>query len=154
MKSHFSHQLAEDDKNMFLITESRIDLNKVLNEISDTSTGAVALFVGNVRDHNSRGRVSAIYYEIYKKMAENIMAMIEKETVDKWGLKKFIAIHRIGTLGVGETSVVVAVSSEHREGTFEACKYGIDSIKSRVPIWKKEFTPKEEIWVEGISLHG
>ena len=154
MKSHFSHQLVEDDKLVFLITETRIDLNKVLNDISDTSAGAVALFVGNVRDHNSQGKVSAIYYEVYKEMAENIMALIEKEMVDKWDLKKFIVIHRIGTFGAGETGIVVAVSSEHREEAFAACKYGIDNIKSRVPIWKKEFTPTGEIWVEGISLQG
>ena len=108
-------------------------------DVSDNSAGAITLFVGNVRDHDSRGHVSALFYEAYKKMAEDIMTEIEKEVLHKWNIIKFSATHRIGTLKVSEISVAVAVSSEHRKEAFEACKYGIDNIKTRVQIWKKDY---------------
>ena len=73
-----------------------------------------------------------------KKWLKNMMTEIEKEVLYKWNIIKFSATHRIGTLKVSEISVAVAVSSEHRKEAFEACKYGIDNIKTRVPIWKKE----------------
>ena len=122
-------------------------------DVSDNSAGAITLFVGTVRDHNSRGHVSALFYEAYKKMAEDMMTEIEKEVLYKWNIIKFSATHRIGTLKVSEISVAVAVSSEHRKEAFEACKYGIDNIKTRVPIWKKEYSETGDNWVPGVSLH-
>ena len=138
---------------MILITDNVIDLSKILIDVSDNSAGAITLFVGTVRDHNSRGHVSALFYEAYKKMAEDMMTEIEKEVLYKWNIIKFSATHRIGTLKVSEISVAVAVSSEHRKEAFEACKYGIDNIKTRVPIWKKEYSETGDNWVPGVSLH-
>ena len=138
---------------MILITDNAIDLSKILIDVSDNSAGAITLFVGTVRDHDSRGHVSALFYEAYKKMAEDMMTEIEKEVLDKWNIIKFSATHRIGTLKVSEISVAVAVSSEHRKEAFEACKYGIDNIKTRVPIWKKEYSETGDNWVHGVSLH-
>jgi molybdopterin synthase catalytic subunit len=108
--------------------------------------------MGNVRDHSEFGNVSKLYYETYTAMAKNKMAEIEKEVLAKWNIRKFVAIHRTGNLKVGETSVIVGVSSEHRKEAFTACKYAIDSIKSRVPIWKKEISQRGHKWVEGVSL--
>ena len=138
---------------MILITDNAIDLSKILIDVSDNSAGAITLFVGTVRDHDSDGHVSALYYEAYKKMAEDIMTEIEREVLRKWNIIKFSATHRIGTLKVSEISVAVAVSSEHRNEAFEACKYGIDNIKTRVPIWKKEYSEAGDKWVTGVSLH-
>lgn len=138
---------------MIRITDNAIDLSKILIDVSDNSAGAITLFVGTVRDHNSHGHVLALYYEAYKKMAEDIIADIEKEVLRKWNIIKFSATHRIGNLKVSEISVAVAVSSEHRNEAFEACKYGIDNIKTRVPIWKKEYSDAGENWVTGVSLH-
>ena len=138
---------------MILITDNAIDLSKILIDVSDNSAGAITLFVGTVRDRDSDGHVSALYYEAYKKMAEDMMTEIEKEVLRKWNIIKFSAIHRIGTLKVSEISVAVAVSSEHRNEAFEACKYGIDNIKTRVPIWKKEYSEEGDKWVTGVSLH-
>ena len=138
---------------MILITDNAIDLSKILIDVSDNSAGAITLFVGTVRDHNSRGHVSALFYEAYKKMAEDMMTEIEKEVLYKWNIIKFSATHRIGTLKVSEISVAVAVSSEHRKEAFEACKYAIDNIKTRVPIWKKEYSETGDNWVPGVSLH-
>ncbi len=134
---------------MISITEKPIDVNKLLNDVSDQSSGACIVFTGTVRDHNKQDKVSKLHYEAYQEMAEKILQEIENEIHAKWKINKFIAIHRTGTLKVGEVSVAVAVSSEHRKEAFEACKFGIDSIKEKVPIWKKEFTESGTQWLEG-----
>ena len=136
---------------MISITRDPIDLCKILVDAKDRSAGGTVLFIGSVRDHNEKGTVSEIYYEAYKEMAEDKMAEIENEVRKRWKITKFVAIHRIGNLKVGEPSVAVAVSAEHRKEAFEACKYGIDEIKTRVPIWKKELSESGTIWVEGVS---
>ena len=132
------------------ITEKPIDVNKLLNDVSDKSSGASVLFTGTVRDHNVFGKVSQLHYEAYQEMAEKILQEIEIEIHKKWKVNKFIAIHRTGTLKVGEVSVAVAVSAEHRREAFEACKFGIDAIKERAPIWKKEFAEDAVKWLEGV----
>jgi len=124
---------------MISITEKPIDVNKLLNDVSDQSSGASVLFTGTVRDHNVLSKVSQLHYDVYQEMAEKVLQEIENEIHKKWKVNKFIAIHRTGTLKVGEVSVAVAVSAEHRREAFEACKFGIDAIKERAPIWKKEF---------------
>ena len=136
---------------MISITRDPIDLCKILVDAKDKSAGGAVLFIGSVRDHNEKGTVSEIYYEAYKEMAEDKMAEIESEVRKRWNVKKFIAIHRVGDLKVGDVSVAVAVSTEHRKEAFEACKYGIDEIKTRVPIWKKELSESGVAWVEGVS---
>jgi len=132
------------------ITEKPIDVNKLLNDVSDQSSGASVLFAGTVRDHNKQDKVSKLHYEAYQEMAEKSLQEIENEIHTKWKINKFIAIHRTGTLKVGEVSVAVAVSSEHRKEAFEACKFGIDSIKEKAPIWKKEFAESGAEWLEGV----
>lgn len=136
---------------MISITRDPIDLCQILVSAKDKSSGGTVLFIGSVRDHNEKGQVSEIYYEAYKEMAEEKIAEIEDEVRKRWNIKKFVAIHRIGNLRVGEPSVAVAVSSEHRKEAFEACKYGIDEIKTRVPIWKKEVSTSGTVWAEGVS---
>jgi len=135
---------------MISITEKTIDVNKLLSELSDQSSGASVFFTGTVRDHNGLGKVSQLHYEAYEKMAEKVLQEIENEIQKKWKINKFIAIHRTGSLKVGEVSVVVAVSAEHRKEAFEACKFGIDAIKERTPIWKKEFGESKTEWLEGV----
>jgi len=132
------------------ITEKPIDVNKLLDYVSDQSSGASVFFTGTVRDHNEQDKVSKLHYEVYQEMAEKILQEIENEIHAKWNINKFIAIHRTGTLKVGEVSVAVAVSSEHRKEAFEACKFGIDSIKEKAPIWKKEFSKSGTEWLEGV----
>ena len=117
----------------------------------DNWAGGTVLFVGSVRDHNEDGRVSEIYYEAYKEMAEKNLIEIEIEARKKWNIKKFVAVHRTGNLKVGEVAVAVAASAEHRKEAFEACRYGIDEIKIRVPIWKKEASDSRIGWIQGVS---
>jgi len=132
------------------ITEKPIDVNKLLSDVSDESSGASVLFTGTVRDHNKQDKVSKLHYEAYQEMAEKILQEIENEIHAKWKIKKFVAIHRTGTLKVGEVSVAVAVSAEHRKEAFEACRFGINVIKEKAPIWKKEFAESGSEWLEGV----
>jgi molybdopterin synthase catalytic subunit len=140
---------------MISITKDIIDQLKILEQLKNNSSGAVVFFTGIVRDYNSKEKVEGIYYEAYEEMVEEILKKIEKEISENWNIKKFIAIHRIGYLKVGEISVIVGVSSAHRKEAFEACSYGIDNIKKRCPIWKKEkMESGDSKWVEGIMING
>lgn len=135
---------------MLSISEHTIDIEMLLDNVKDDAAGATVLFLGTVRNHNDDYAVSAIYYEAYIKMAQETMAKIEAEAIKRWNLKKFAAVHRIGKLKIGEVSVAIAVSSEHRAEAFEAGRYAIDRIKTEVPIWKKEMTSgKGGVWAEG-----
>ena len=139
---------------MLSISEEAIDIETLLETVKDDAAGATVLFLGTVRNHsNNDYAVSGIYYEAYIKMAQETMAKIEAETIKRWNLKKFAAIHRIGNLKIGEISVAIAVSSEHRAEAFEAARCAIDRIKTEVPIWKKEMTgDKDAVWAEGTQV--
>ena len=138
---------------MFSISEHPIDIEMLLANVKDDSAGATVLFLGTVRNRNDDYAVSGIYYEAYIRMAEEAMAKIEVQAVKRWNLKKFAAVHRIGNLKVGEVSVAIAVSSEHRAEAFEAGRYAIDRIKSEVPIWKKEtIINKGGMWAQGTPM--
>ena len=135
---------------MISITHNPIDVSKILENINDDqSIGATSIFLGSVRGHTEKKKspVHAIYYEAYREMAEKILSEIEEEAFSLWKITKFVAIHRIGYLNVNDISVVVAVSSAHRKESLEACKYGIENIKSRVPIWKKEISQSGSSWI-------
>lgn len=137
---------------MISITKDTIDQTKIFDQIKDDSCGAIVSFIGFVRDHNSKGKVEGIFYETYDEMLEEILKKIEREVFKNWNIRKFIAVHRTGYLQVGEISVVVGVSSEHRKEAFEACSYGIENIKKRCPIWKKEKTQFGNEWIEGVKI--
>ena len=141
---------------MFSISEDPIDVEGLLANVKDDSAGATILFLGTIRNHNEGYDVSAIYYEVYMRMAEEAMAKIEAEAIKRWNLKKFAAMHRIGNLKIGEVSVAISVSSEHRAEAFEAARYAIYQIKSEVPIWKKEVinNGKEARWAQGTPMGG
>ena len=141
---------------MFSISEDPIDVERLLANVKDDSAGATILFLGTIRNHNEGYDVSTIYYEVYIRMAEDAMAKIEAEAIKHWNLKSFAAMHRIGNLKIGEVSVAIAVSSEHRAEAFEAARYAIDQIKSEVPIWKKEVinNGNEARWAQGTPMGG
>ncbi len=137
---------------MISITEKPIDVNEIILETHHDSAGAISLFIGTVRNHNEGKKISGIHYEAYKEMAETVLSEIENAAMKKWNVKKLVAVHRIGDLTVGDISVIVAVSTEHRKEAFEACKYVIDMIKNRVPIWKKERSDAGEHWLEATGV--
>ncbi len=140
-------------KNEERVTRERIDVNSVLAETDDPSSGGTVLFIGTVRDNSEAGSVDRIVYDAYVPMAEKRMLEIEEEVRRSLHPGKIAMKHRIGELGVGEVSVAVAVSAPHRAEAFEACRRAIESIKHDVPIWKKErLANGTEKWVEGRTL--
>jgi molybdopterin synthase catalytic subunit len=110
--------------------------------------GALCLFTGIVRDHHQGRRVDHLEYEAYEEMALPLMEEIVAEARLRWPVTTVTVVHRLGRLEIGETSVAVAVTSPHRREAFEACRHVIDALKSRVPIWKKEFYSDGSAWIE------
>lgn len=132
------------------LTTERIDPASVLGAAEDGAAGGAVLFVGRVRNRSESGAVERIEYEAYVPMAERRLAEIEREVRRRWPVRGVEIVHRVGSLGVGEVSVAVAVSAPHRAEAFEACTHAIERIKHEVPIWKKErLAGGEEVWVEG-----
>jgi molybdopterin synthase catalytic subunit len=136
------------------ITESELDLDALLAQITLPTMGAAAIFTGVVRGQTSRGKAHEtihLDYEAYRPMAETKMRQVADEIRQKWPTIEGIAIvQRIGRLYPGTPTTLIACTSAHRNtGVFEAARYGIDRIKEIVPIWKKEIGSHGEEWVEG-----
>jgi molybdopterin converting factor subunit 1 len=135
----------------FRLTQNGIEVSETISSVVCAEMGAVAVFVGVVRNSSEDKPVTALEYEAYEEMAVAKMRQIAEEARARWPKIGDIAIvQRIGHLRVGEPAVVIAVASPHRhEGCFEACHYAIDRLKQIAPIWKKEIGPLGEAWVEG-----
>jgi len=134
------------------LTRETLDLSSLLG--AQDRDGAVCLFVGVVRDHNAGRRVRYLEYEAYEEMALAQLAEIEDEVRRRWPVSEVRLEHRLGRLEIGEASVAVAVSSPHRAEAFAACRHAIDSLKQRVPIWKKEFYADGSAWIDGQIVDG
>jgi molybdopterin synthase catalytic subunit len=135
------------------VTQRKISPAKVLESVHDNSAGGVVLFLGTVRNQSQGRAVIGLEYETYHEMAEKRLAEVEKEVRARWRVKKMTMIHREGRLRVGEVSVAVAVSSEHRAEAFEAARFAIDRIKTSAPIWKREaLRGGKKFWVDGIPI--
>ena len=124
-----------------------LDVAAALAEVQSDEAGAVAIFVGTTRVH-SRGReVLHLDYEAYEGMAERTMASLAESLKAKYVLTEVAIHHRVGRVGIGETSVVIAVSAPHRGDALAACKEAIDTLKETVPLWKKEVYEGGEEWI-------
>ena len=131
----------------FRVTEEPLSLEAVAAQVTDERAGAVATFTGTVR-RQSRGReVTRLEYEAYAEMAEDVMAQLALELEQRYELCAVAIHHRVGVLGIGEASVVVAVSAPHRQDALAACKDAIDTLKQTVPLWKKEIYEGGEEWI-------
>jgi molybdopterin synthase catalytic subunit len=131
----------------FRLTEEPIDVDAVIAEAADPRAGAVATFLGTVRNR-SRGRdVLHLEYEAYEGMAERVMAEIAETLREKHDLCGVAITHRVGRVEIGEASVAIAVSAPHREKALAACKEAIDTLKTEVPLWKKEIYEGGEEWI-------
>jgi molybdopterin synthase catalytic subunit/molybdopterin converting factor small subunit len=131
----------------FLLSEAPLSLQRVTEEVASDDAGAIATFVGTTRAH-SRGRdVIRLEYEAYEGMAEAEMGRIAEELRARHDVIDVAIHHRVGPVGIGETSVVIAVSAPHRAAAFEACREAIDTLKQTVPLWKKELYVGGEEWV-------
>lgn len=134
---------------MARLTGDLLDLAALAAEVRGDGDGAVALFVGTVRDTNAGRKVRYLEYEAYDGMAEREMARIEADAVARFGVSRVAIVHRVGRLAIGEASVAVAVASPHRAQALEACRFAIDTLKRTVPIWKQEHFEGGAIWIEG-----
>jgi MoaE-MoaD fusion protein len=131
----------------FRLSDAPLSLEAVVDEVRSDEAGAVATFVGTTRVH-SRGRtVTHLEYEAYPGMAEDVMAQIADELQRRYELCDVAIHHRVGRVGIGEPSVVIAVSAPHRQDALAACRDAIDSLKETVPLWKKEVYEGGEEWV-------
>ncbi len=131
------------------ITHEPLDRNVLIASVADPSVGGIAVFEGVVRD-NARGKqVRYLEYDVYPEMAQQQIRDIVTEAEQRWGVEHVAVAHRVGRLEIGETSVIVVVATPHRAEAFDACRYIIDTLKTTVPIWKKEVATNGEEWVEG-----
>jgi MoaE-MoaD fusion protein len=131
----------------FLLSDETLSLDRVVDEVRDEQAGAIATFTGTTRIV-SRGRtVTHLDYEAYEGMAERVMAEIAEGLQSRYELSAVAIHHRVGRVGIGETSVVIAVSAPHRQDALAACKDAIDELKERVPLWKKEVYSDGEEWI-------
>jgi molybdopterin synthase catalytic subunit/molybdopterin converting factor small subunit len=131
----------------FTLSEKPLDLETVVAEVADERAGGIATFVGTTRIE-SRGRtVRHLEYEAYAGMAEKVMADLAADLERRYELCKVAIAHRVGRVGIGETSVIVAVSAPHRQDALAACKDAIDTLKETVPLWKKEAYEGGEEWI-------
>ena len=131
------------------IGEAALDPGQVLSSLAAPADGAVNLFLGVVRDHHQGRRVLRLEYHAYVPMAQQKMQQIADEVTERFGATSVILLHRLGTLEIGDVSVLVAVATAHRAESFTACRHAIGRIKSEVPIWKKEYFEDGVAWVEG-----
>ena len=122
---------------------------RIVSAVKSGGDGAVCIFDGIVRD-NTRGRATLhLDYEAYEEMALKQMRALREQTKALFGVSEVVIVHRLGRLVVGETSVLIAVSSAHRAAAFDACRYAIDTLKKTVPIWKREQFADGAVWADG-----
>jgi molybdopterin synthase catalytic subunit len=140
-------------KSFFRVTERSIDTEALLTDVGDPAAGGTALFVGTTRNENEGRVVERLEYEAYEAMAVDEMRRIGDEIGRRWSVVAVSMVHRVGVVPVGQASVAVAVSAAHREEAFAACRYGIDTLKATVPIWKKEYYEGGEHWVGPCHAH-
>lgn len=130
------------------LTPERLEVARAIDWANGPSFGAIASFVGVVRDHGEgRSGVTSIDYQAYEKQVVPSFARLVAEARARWGELGRIAVwHRVGTVLLGEASVVVVVSAPHRAEAFEACHHLVDTLKATAPIWKKEHWPGGSAW--------
>lgn len=131
------------------IVDHPLDPTALLAEVASTESGASTLFVGTVRRVNDGKDVTGIDYSAYGAMAEAEMAAIVTEAAARFGTERIVVEHRVGTLTLGEASIIIAVSHARRAAAMEAQRYVIEEVKRRVPVWKREhYADGTREWVD------
>ncbi len=134
---------------MYKVTSEPLSIDEAYAAVRRDDCGAVALFVGAVRDHHDGKKVTRISYSAFKEMAEKEFARIGAEASARWPIGAVYIAHRTGPLAIGDASVVIAVSAPHRAEAFEACRHAIEALKKMAPIWKEEFYETGKAWISG-----
>jgi molybdopterin synthase catalytic subunit len=132
---------------LFRVLDEPLRVADAASAVSAPDVGGIDLFLGAVRNHNDGRAVTRLEYHAYVSMAEKEMQRIADEIAREIPGVRLAALHRIGSLGVGDLAVVCAAGAVHRGEAFTACRALIDRIKHRVPIWKREHGPDGPYWV-------
>ncbi len=130
------------------ISEQALDEAEVISRVDGPDAGGIVSFVGNVRNHARGHAIEHLEYEAYPEMAEREMEKIADEAGQQWPGTRVAIAHRVGHLEIGDAAVVVVAASAHRDAAFLACRFAIDSLKLRVPIWKREVAADGAYWVD------
>ena len=134
----------------FGITSEEIIPSELIIQLEEPDCGAIATFSGTVRKQNNNRDVTKLHYQSYKTLAVKEGNIILVEALKQFEVDNVLCLHSIGELNIGDLAVWVGVSSGHRDAAFKACRYIIDEIKTRVPIWKKEiYDDGDSGWLEG-----
>lgn len=139
--------------NRFAVVDTPIDPTAVAALVAASGCGAVATFVGLVRDLNLGRRVARLEYEAYAPLAVRAFERIAAEAAGRWPGAALAIHHRVGTLAIGDASVVIAAATAHRAEAFAACRYAIERVKQIAPIWKREHFEGGDVWVEGATAN-
>jgi len=143
---------------MSYLKETPLDVRTVAHQVVSAEQGGVVTFIGAVRNHHAGREVLRLEYSAYGEMADMEIGRILEEAATRWPAR-VAAEHRVGTLEVGDVAVIVVAASAHREAAFDACRFVIEEIKRRVPIWKREhYVDGTAGWVDptapaGVSFH-
>jgi len=133
---------------LFRLTRAPLETAALRSELADPACGGYAAFEGWVRDHHEGERVRRLEYEAYEALAVREGERILEEAVERFAVPRVACVHRLGDLAVGDLAVWVGVSAPHRDEAFRACRYIIDEVKHRLPIWKKEhYVSGDSGWV-------
>lgn len=131
------------------LTHDAIDIEALIRSVTGPERGGTAVFLGSVRRSDDDGPVEAIEYSAYEEMVEAEFGKILNEAAAKWPDTRVEAQHRLGVIPVGEASIAIAAASPHRAAAFDACRFVIEEVKVRLPVWKKErFADGSEEWRE------
>jgi len=135
---------------MIALTDQPIEPRRaeLVRSAASEGAGAIVTFEGIVRGESRGKRVTHLFYEAFPEMALPEMERIAAETRKRWPLQALVLVHRTGKVEAGETSVLIAVTSDHRAEAFDACRFIIDSVKTTVPIWKREHYEDGAVWIE------
>ena len=131
------------------ITRDRIQTEAIIEKIKRGEDGAVVTFEGIVRNNTRERRTEFLDYEAYEPMALTQMNALAEKVLNNFRVRELVIVHRLGRLEIGETSVLIVVSSAHRGTAFDACRFAIDTLKRTVPIWKKEHFVDGAVWADG-----
>lgn len=132
---------------MIEITDKKIELQKLLDDVADPGAGGIDVFIGTTRNKTSNRGVSRLDFESYEPMAVKELQKIIDRAHEAFDILKVAVSHRIGIVEIGEEAVIIAASAAHRDAAFKACRFVIDELKKTVPIWKKEVFEDGEVWV-------
>ena len=133
---------------MIEITSDDFSVDRALSRLRNREMGCIVTFVGVVRGESNGRNVRRMEIQVYDQMARRQLEAIRGEAMDRFGAEEVDIIHRVGSLEVSDNIVMIAVGAAHRSEAFDACRYVLENLKKRVPIWKKEVTEEGDFWIE------